>query len=98
MCFTIPVELTDLIHRAFFFMWVMVIVLLILFALLDVLKIITSSDERETHMRQRLLTRRVIAAICIFLLVYIVQFIFNLLNIPEATEAVACARDIILGH
>lgn len=97
MCSLIPTELATVIHQLFKIFWVLIIVLLIIVCFLDIIKILSSQDEKEIRHRQSLIIKRILIVILIFLFIYILQFIFGILKIPEANEAMTCAKKIILG-
>lgn len=97
MCEAIPMELSNTFHRIFVLFQIIVVVCLIFFSILDVLKIITSQDEDNIKKKQHMLIKRIIATIGVFLLIYVIQFIFYIIDIDEANEALKCAKAILLN-
>ena len=97
MCSLVPSELALTIHSVFEIIWVVAVILVVLFCILDAFKILTSQDEKDIRNRQSMIIKRILICVLIFLLIYIIQFIFAILHVPEASEAMECAKKIILG-
>ena len=95
MCGMIPIELILVIHNFFRLFWFIIIIFLIVSCLIDMLKILMSQDESEIRKYQNMIIKRIIAGILIFIFIYILQFIFLVLQIHEANEAFMCAKHII---
>ena len=76
-----------IIHAVIFLLQVLVPIGLILYGMLDLAKAVISSKEEEMKKAQSMLIRRVVYAVAVFLVVWIVRLVMNVVVDNADTSA-----------
>lgn len=94
----IPAALPVFIKNIINIVKIAVPVILIIMGMLDFAKAVISNDEKGMKESQNKFIKRIIAAIAIFLIVSIVQFIFKIINTNDTNTMVSCIDCFISGN
>lgn len=86
----IPAALPILFKNVINIVKIAVPIILIIMGMLDFGKAVTSQDEKGMKESQTRFVKRIIGAICVFLVITIVQFVFRLINVDDSNNILAC--------
>lgn len=81
----VPNELFNLVHTIITVIKIAVPILLIIFGMIDFAKSVIAKNEDDVKKYRKNFTSRLISAIVVFLLIYIVQLAINLVSSVEDT-------------
>lgn len=93
----IPVALPIFIHNIITIIKIAVPIILVIMGMLDFAKAVISSDEKGMKDTQSKFVKRIIGAVSIFLVVTIVQLVFNIVNTDDTNEMASCIDCFING-
>ena len=95
----LPYQLSVFGHNAITIFKIIVPIILILLGVIDMVKAITAQKEDEIKKAQQTFVRRLIAALIIFFVIVIVQFVFNILSKAGfAGDFTGCLNAFINGN
>lgn len=97
VCSSVPIEISGLISRCILLIKIFVPVALVVLGMIDFAKAVMANKEDEMKKAQSSFISRIIAAIVVFLIIVITQFVINLMDDNSASEAWSCANQIING-
>lgn len=86
----IPAALPILFKNVINVVKISVPIILIIMGMLDFGKAVTSQDEKGMKESQTRFVKRIIGAVCVFLVITIVQFVFRLINVDDSNNILAC--------
>lgn len=86
----IPAALPILFKNVINIVKIAVPIILIIMGMLDFGKAVTSQDEKGMKESQTRFVKRIIGAVCVFLVITIVQFVFRLINVDDSNNILAC--------
>ena len=93
----VPVELTRITSIVITAIQIAVPIMLIIWGMLDFGKAVAAGKDDDIKEAQSLFTKRLIAAIVVFLIVAIVRFVITLFVGAESGEAISCIEAFING-
>ena len=93
----IPKKIPDLTSYAVGIIQVAVPVILVIMGTIDLIKGITSQDEKEIKKGQQIFVKRLIVGVIIFFIVVIVKFIISLVADTSSLDIVECVDCFITG-
>ena len=93
----IPAALPVFIKNIVNIIKIVVPIILIIMGMLDFSKAVVANDEKVMKEAQNKFIKRIIAAIVVFLVVAITQFIFNIVGTNDTNEMAACIDCFING-
>lgn len=93
----IPAALPVFIKNVVNIIKIIVPIILIIMGMLDFSKAVVSNDEKSMKEAQNKFIKRIIAAVTIFLVVAITQFVFRAIGTDDTNEMAACINCFITG-
>lgn len=96
----IPAPIGTLVHAGVLVIQIVVPILLIIWGMLDFAKGVMAQEEDKIKAGQKKFIQRLIAAVIVFLIVAVVNFVINLvgsLGENSAIDAWGCASELING-
>ena len=100
MCEQIPAELTHITSSVVTLIQIAIPIMLIIWGMLDFGKAVSAGDDKKIKEAQGLFTKRLIAAIVVFLMVVIVRTVLGIFVTGDegtANSAIDCAVKLIGG-
>ena len=100
-CSCMPVSLTDLTSRLYFWLKVAAPALLLIVGAFDLIKAMSAQDEKGVKTAQMKLVKKFIAAVAVFLMMTLVQFLITVLsngNKAEANTTIKCLDYMLTGY
>lgn len=95
----LPYQLSVFGHNAITIFKIVVPIILILLGIIDMVKAIVAQKEDEIKKAQNTFVRRLIAALIIFFVIVIIQFVFNILSDAGFTgEFTGCLNAFVNGN
>lgn len=93
----VPVQLTNITSTIVTAIQIAVPIMLIIWGMLDFGKAVAAGKDDEIKKAQGLFTKRLVAAIIVFLVVVIVRFVLGVFVDAESAPALACVDTFIRG-
>lgn len=93
----IPIATAKIIHTGYILIKISVPLLLIVYGIIDFASAVTGSNEDDIKKKQKKFINRIIAAVVIFLVLAIVELVFDLLAANGVMDATGCIDAILNG-
>ena len=100
-CGCMPVALTDLTSRLYFWLKIAAPALLLIVGAFDLIKAMSAQDEKGVKTAEMKLVKKFVAAVAVFLMMTLVQFLVTVLsngNKAEANTTIKCLDYILTGY
>jgi len=94
ICGMIPGPVTALMGTLYNLIKIAVPLILIVYGMLDFGRAVMAGEEKEIKEKQKLFIKRIIAAVMVFLVLYLVQFVMSILN-PGDNSIMNCVNGIL---
>lgn len=94
ICDMIPAPAVDLIGTLYNGIKIVVPLILIIYGMLDFGKAVMAKEEKEIKEKQKLFLKRIVSAIMVFFILYLVQFVMKIVS-PTDNSVMNCVNNML---
>lgn len=94
ICGMIPAPAVALMGTLYNIIKIAVPLILIIYGMLDFGKAVMAKEEKEIKEKQKLFIKRVISAVMVFLVLYLVQFVMTIIS-PKDNSIMTCVNNML---
>ena len=96
-CFKMPCQLVNLTSSIIDALKIIAVILIVVFGMLDFLKATVAKNEADIDKGKKLFIKRLISFAFLFLVIYVVQFAGNVLDVNKDKDVMSCVSYLIKG-